>query len=349
MIVGITGLTSADNPVPGFGVARALRASARPGLVLVGLAYDPMETALYEEGLLDRAHHIPSPLREPAAFLARLAVIKAEAGLDLLIPNLDDEIPVLCALASDLKRLGVATYLPWVQALDMLEKQNLPRWTARRGVRISHPRTRVVAEAADLADLNPEALGYPCVVKGTRRGARVVYSAPELRLAVARVLAKDQRPAIVQDFVAGEAYSIAALADAEHRIRGLLPLKKLLVSSTGASWMGFTVADEAFLDIASRAAQALKWVGPMDIELLRKDQGDSQLIEINPRFPGWISFSAEVGPNLPAMLLDLAEGGDPGPLAPPPGGLMFVRRAVDIVTDISTFGLFSLSGEMHHE
>jgi carbamoyl-phosphate synthase large subunit len=349
MIVGITGLTSADNPVPGFGVARALRSCARSGLVLVGLAYDPLETALYEEGLLDRGHHIPSPVREPEAFLARLADIKAEAGLDLLIPNLDDEIPALCALAPALKRLGVATFLPKVQALDMLEKQNLPRWTARKGVRLAHPHTRVVAEAAELAELAPEHLAYPVVVKGTRRGARVVYSAPELRLAVARVLAKDQRPAIVQDFVSGEAYSIAALADAEYRIRGLLPLKKLLVSSTGASWMGFTVADEAFLDIASRAAQALKWVGPMDIELLRKDQDEYQLIEINPRFPGWISFSAEAGPNLPAMLLDLVQERDPGPLTPPPGGLMFVRRAVDIVTDINTFGLFSLSGEMRHD
>ena len=43
------------------------------------------------------------------------------------------------------------------------------------------------------------------------------------------------------------------------------------------------------------------WRGPFEIECVA-DGADIVLIEINPRFPAWVGFSAGVGVNLPERL-----------------------------------------------
>ena len=51
----------------------------------------------------------------------------------------------------------------------------------------------------------------------------------------------------------------------------------------------------------------IKWVGPVELEFIR-DSFDEEfkLIEINCRFPAWISYAKDVGYNLPLMAVDLA-------------------------------------------
>ena len=52
----------------------------------------------------------------------------------------------------------------------------------------------------------------------------------------------------------------------------------------------------------------INWVGPVEFEFIR-DSFDEEfkLIEINCRFPAWISYAKDVGYNLPLTAIDLAQ------------------------------------------
>ena len=69
--VAVTGLNATDNPAPGVGVMRALRA-ASPGDRLVGLAYDALDPGIYAKDLAAEVFLIPYPSHGVEAFLDRL-------------------------------------------------------------------------------------------------------------------------------------------------------------------------------------------------------------------------------------------------------------------------------------
>ena len=72
---------------------------------------------------------------------------------------------------------------------------------------------------------------------------------------------------------------------------------------------------------------ALDWTGGGEIELIRDQDGTPWLIEINPRFPAWISGAALLGVNLPAMLLE-ATTGVPHRRGPRNEGFVRVQREI---------------------
>jgi carbamoyl-phosphate synthase large subunit len=100
---------------------------------------------------------------------------------------------------------------------------------------------------------------------------------------------------------------------------------------------------------ARRLVAALKWKGPIEIEVMRDSQGAYQLIEINPRFPAWIYLSQGVGRNLPALLLSLALDEAPPPLAPPRPGMLFIRYAQETIVPLSSFENLMVEGRSQLE
>jgi carbamoyl-phosphate synthase large subunit len=61
LTVALTGLNAIDNPGPGLGVIRALRAEFK-NIRIIGLSYESLEPGLYLHDLVDRTYHIPSKL-----------------------------------------------------------------------------------------------------------------------------------------------------------------------------------------------------------------------------------------------------------------------------------------------
>lgn len=347
MIIGITGLFTGNDPVAGWGVARCLRALGPcSDHRLVGLVYGPLESGLYEKGLLDKAFQIPFPGQDPAGCAGRLRQIKDGCGLDALIANLDTELPFFAEKAPALEQWGIKTLLPDKNVLESVGKDKLAGLAHAKLGGLALPRTTVVTRG-ELRRLKKVAL--PCMVKSPLRGARRVSSADELHFRVKALLDEGNEAAVIQQIVEGEEFSVGALAAKTGDTLGLVMLKKMLTATNGTTWMGICVED-AVLDRHVRdLIGQLGWKGPIDVEVIHCDKdGRYYLIEINPRFPGWISFCAQVGVNLPAMLIDSLEGHTVR-AASAAAGEVFVRRAVDIVTDINTFGMMALTGEMDYE
>lgn len=112
LAIGVSGINAVDNPGPGVGVARSLKEDASLRARIIGLAYDAMEPGIYMDWVVDRSFIMPYPSGDGAAYFDRLAYIREQHGLDVIIPNFDAELPLYVKRAAELKALGIATFLP---------------------------------------------------------------------------------------------------------------------------------------------------------------------------------------------------------------------------------------------
>jgi len=96
---------------------------------------------------------------------------------------------------------------------------------------------------------------------------------------------------------------------------------------------------------------ALRWRGPLEVEILQSTKtGEYFVIEINPRFPAWIHLTAGAGLNLPYFAVRLALGLPlPSPMPNYRAGTLFVRIAIDQITDLSTFEQLAATGVLRSE
>lgn len=343
--IALSGLHRGQNPQPGCGVARGLRAGL-PGCRLVGLVYDTWESGAYEPGLFDAIWTMPYPRAGGERWIERFAQVAEAERIDLLIPNLDAEIETLLPVQERLAEPGVHTTMPERDAFDRRQKDRLA--VLCREIGVPHPRSIAVSDPTELLAASQE-LGFPLVVKGRLYGARVVSETTGLQRAVAEFGEAWGFPVILQERIDGEEYNLAGVGDGEGGLIGMVAQHKCLRSPEGKGLGGVTVDDPALDDLAARLVSGLRWRGPFELELIRSaDSPASYLLEMNPRFPAWIELAVGLGCNLPVAAAELAIGNRPAPLPRVAAGSLFVRHSYEIVTHISKFGSLTASGVLNH-
>ncbi|MCO4774075.1 MAG: ATP-grasp domain-containing protein [Deltaproteobacteria bacterium] len=340
--VAVTGLNATDNPGPGVPVVRALRSSPEFAGRIIGLAYDAMDPGLFLPDLLDGAMLIPYPSAGRDALFARLAHARRTFGVDVLIPTLDSELPALCDHEHVLRAMGIGVYLPTRAQYDMRSKARLFELCENHDVPV--PRSEVLNDPNALYSIH-ERFSFPIAVKGVFYGATIAYSASEAVAAFHKQAAEWGLPIIVQEFVAGEELNVAAIGDGEGGLIGAVPMKKLMLTKQGKGWAGVTIHDAPLMALARRAVAAMKWRGPLELEVIRDAAGGYHLLEINPRFPAWVDLSAGAGQNLPLACARLAAGESVGTLPDYRVGAAFVRASVNQLVDISAFEALTVHGE----
>lgn len=339
----MTALNTGHDPEAGRGVLKSLSAAGRD-YQLFGISYDYLSASLYEEGLMHRAFRFPLPIPgNEENFLENLASIKNTHGLDILIPNSDIDVPVMSEIQSYIRELNISVLLPTPEACRRIGKENLQLLRPKNSANWKHPKTWIVTPESfsTLKDLP-----VPCVIKNLVRGVSKASTRKELEILVGEKFREGQPILVVQELIKGEEFSIAVLADKDARLVGMVPIKKLLATKGGTTWMGVTVESGEFAHFVADLVSELGWTGPMDIEIIKDDQGEFYLIEINHRFPGWIYFASLAGINLVEIMVHLIQGKAIDRTVESETGLLFVRQAVDVVSDINRLGFFSLSGEM---
>jgi carbamoyl-phosphate synthase large subunit len=119
----------------------------------------------------------------------------------------------------------------------------------------------------------------------------------------------------------------------------------MLRTSAGKGFAGVVVADPDLDDRVNRIIKTLRWNGPFELEFLKAPGKPHALFEMNPRFPAWVEFPAQIGCNLPARLLEEMLHMRPAPLRVCPPGQMFVRHSVDVALDIGDIAQITITGE----
>ncbi|MEI7705096.1 MAG: ATP-grasp domain-containing protein, partial [Deltaproteobacteria bacterium] len=345
--VGLTGVNARpDNPGPGCAVARCLSESVGFRGRIVGLGYGTLDPGLYHPDDAAGGHLLPYPAAGADALMERLEEILAVEPLDAIIPSLDAELPNFIALQPELARRGVRTVLPGREQLRSRDKDRLPALCARAGV--ATPRVRPVSDPGFFERCTAEEEGawsYPLVVKGVLYDAYVVHDPAEAAYRFGQIARAWGYPVLVQAHVAGEEVNLTALGDGTGALVGPVMMRKQALTEKGKAWAGVAIDDGDLLSAGERIMQALRWNGPLELEMLRDDSGTLHVIEINPRFPAWIYLSHAVGRNLPAALLALQQGvrREDLPLSPPRPGVTFIRHAREIIVSMEEIVSVSMS------
>lgn len=345
--IAVTGLNSSENLAAGAPVIRSLRAVPAFTGKVVALAYDALDAGLYVPGLVDTSYLLPYPSQGLAALTARLSHVATQTPLDLIIPCLDSELQSFIRLESFLTAQGIHTLLPTEEQLVARTKANLAGLTARCGVAV--PETRVVFTRGHAAQ-GLAGLPFPIVVKGCFCEAYVAYTPAQAAGYFDRLAMRWGVPVIVQEYLTGIEFNVAALGDSTGKMLGAVAMRKVILSNTGKAWSGVTIHDPTLLTLVQDIFTGLRWRGPIEIEVLKAARdGQWYLLEINPRFPAWIHLATAAGQNLPFATVRAALGEVVQPFTTYAAGLRYVRYAQDMICDPAEFDRLTAIGEIRWE
>jgi len=341
--VAITGMNSQpDNPGPGLAVARCLKESPDFNGRIIGLGYDALDAGIYNSEYCDAGYLLPYPSSESFEHVNRLQEIHEKEKIDVLIPCLDSELPGMIRLAGLFEEMGIKTFLPTPEQLTMRDKDRLSELVNNK--KMAYPESINVSSTSFFHTCAEEGWEYPFVVKGVFYDAKIVYNVTQAIAAFNSISAQWGFPIIVQKFVPGQEYNVAALGDGKGNLAGMVMMKKMILTEKGKASAGVSVYDEDLHQACLEVMKTLRWKGPLEFEVMRDNEGKYYLIEINPRFPAWVYLTAGVGQNLPIKLLKMIAGESISESPSTNAGVLFIRHAMESIIPISSFESVAIEG-----
>jgi len=325
--IAVTGLNRGENPQPGYAVVHSLR-RAYPGITILGLIYDAMESGIFAEDGPDCSFTIPYPTAGTPALLERLDFILERHPIDILIPSLDAEIEPLIRAESQLASRGIRTFLPSLDAFRARAKSSLGKLC--RECDCETPRSELTSEV-DEASTAAEEIGYPVMIKGQYYDAHRVKNEAELSKAFHEISQIWGVPVLVQECIAGGEFNVLGVGDGRGGVTGLCCVRKMILSSKGKGLAAVTLREPRLEEITLRMIKHLNWRGPFELELMHDEESDIfHIIEMNPRFPAWVDFPSSFGVNFPAQVVSLITKGTFEPMPEVPAGRFFLRHQTEL-------------------
>ena len=341
--LAVTGLNNTDNPGPGVPVIRGAKESESFEVRVIGLVYENLEPGIYMEDLCDRVFQIPYPSSGSEELIERIAHIHQQEKIDVLIPNFDAELFSFMKYEQRLAEQGIKMFLPTLKQFQEREKDKLPEYGKKYEVKV--PDSLNITSVSQISDVE-EKFDYPVVVKGQFYDAIIAQNEEQAKQAFHKIAAKWGFPVIIQEFVKGTEVNVVALGDGKGNTVAAVPMRKQYITDKGKAWGGITLADEKMMDLTRTIIQKTKWKGGMELELIKTNEGDFYLVEINPRIPAWVYLAVGAGQNIPEALIKLALGMEVKPMKEYKIGKMFVRYSYDLIVDLERFAAISMNREI---
>jgi len=121
-------------------------------------------------------------------------------------------------------------------------------------------------------------------------------------------------------------YAVAAVGDGRGGVAGVAALRKVVPQRGSQRWVGVAAQDEGLLAAVRGFFSVSALRGAAELEIGRDGTG-YHVFRVEPRLPAWVQLFASYGPNLPAVLVRLAQGEPVAPPAELPGGPLLVGAA----------------------
>jgi carbamoyl-phosphate synthase large subunit len=273
-----------------------VEAFGRAGATTLAADVNELAPALYAA---DRRAIVPRV--DDPAYPAALAALVAEHGAGLIVPLADLDHRLLAAHRDD---LGALVLLPGPDTIALCEdKYQAHVFFEREG--IATPPTWLEGGL-------PESLEFPVLVKARRGfGSRHIYRAAD-RAELDFFLGHTGVESMVQRACTGEEFSIDVFCDTGARCLNAIP-RTMIESKGGESIKGMTIRDEELIEHGRRVAEAMRIVGPANIQCFREPDGSLPVTDVNPRFGGGFPLPTAAGSGYPELALALARGESPEP------------------------------------
>ena len=285
-------LTAGSRRVP---LVHAFR-SALKGLGTIGSVIvtdvNPLSPAVH---VADRSYRVPMA-NDPGYLEELLAICEAE-DVRLVVPTIDDELPIIGSAADAFRALGVVIGCsPQETSLLCNDKYATCLRLAEAGVPAA--RSYLPAQLSDRMTL-------PLFIK-PRAGRGAVGAFPVRNDDELDFFLHYVESPIVQEYLSGPEFTIDVLCDFDGRPLSIVPRERVVIRS-GVMDRGRTVHDKRLIALAEAACAAIRFHGPINIQC--RMRGDQPVIfEINPRFSGGIPLTLQAGADFPSMLVKLAMG-----------------------------------------
>ncbi|MBU0487386.1 MAG: ATP-grasp domain-containing protein [Bacteroidetes bacterium] len=341
--IAVSGLNNIDSPGPGVAVIRGLREAKSFDVRIIGLAYESLEPAIYMHNVVDRSYQIPYPSAGAEVLMERLEYIQEQENIQVIIPNFDAELYSFMKMEPRLKEIGISMFLPSLQQFEERHKVNLPEFGKKYKIKV--PDSRSIFDISELYTITRD-FSFPIVVKGKYYDASIAYNVEQAVNYFNKISAKWGLPIIVQEFVHGSEYNVCGLGDGKGNTIAAVPMRKQYITDKGKAWSGISIDNQKMLELTRNFVNLTHWRGGFELELIRTQENDFYLIEINPRIPAWVYLAVGVGQNIPEALVKLALGETVEPYTTYDVGKMFIRYSWDMIVDISEFEKLATIGEL---
>ena len=254
-------------------------------------------------GLYFSDDHYLVPLTTSPDYIPIIERICAKENIRLLIPTIDDELPLFGSYRDYFREKGILIPVS-SQEVNTICNDKYRTFQVLKDLGFDTPESYLPE------DLDVDRLSYPLFLKPRfgrgSVGAYPIHSESELRFFLDYV-----GEPIVQEFLHGEEFTIDLLTDFEGKVLSVVPRQRLLIRA-GVSDRGRTCKDAKLIELALSLARKLGVVGAANFQLMREGERAS-IFEINPRFAGGIPLTIASGADFPALLLRLAAGESPKP------------------------------------
>ncbi|MCR6672052.1 ATP-grasp domain-containing protein [Devosia ginsengisoli] len=214
------------------------------------------------------------PLANDPRFVESLIRLCKTLAIDLLVPGVDEELPVLAANRDEF--LPVRIMLPGLDYIEsMLDKLEMVAVLRQRGVTV--PASRLLTD--DLSDWTFPSICKPRTGRGSR-DVSVLNSIKEAEELIAR-LGLSARSMMVQEKIEGTEYTVQMSADANGDLRAIVPVKVDI--KRGITLRAITNNEPAVTSACRAIHEAVRAVGCYNIQLMLTPDGRAIPFEINPR------------------------------------------------------------------
>jgi carbamoyl-phosphate synthase large subunit len=231
-------------------------------------------------------------------FAASLLDVCRRHQVNLVVPGIDTELPILAAARETFTAEGIAILISSPETVAIgADKRRTHQWLVEQG--FPTVRQTTVAEALDHGDVWP----FPLFIKpaggSASEGAATVSSADDLRYLTR------EGDFVVQTVARGVEYTVDVLVNRAGKCVCAIPRRRIQVRS-GEVFKGVTHRRAELIDLAGRIAEALPGAyGPLNVQMFFDEaSGIIQVIEINPRFAGGFPLAWQAGGKFPRWIVE---------------------------------------------
>ena len=249
-------------------------------------------------GLYFGSKHYIVPLTTDTQYIPIIKSICFRERIHLLIPTIDDELPLFGRHAEEFLTTGIRVAVSNEHTSHICnDKYATAVFFESRGIPFA--RTWLPEQ------LSFPQLQYPMFLKP--RNGRGSVGAFMIRNERELLFFLDYVPdAVVQEYLNGKEYTIDLLADFRGNVISVVPRERMVIRS-GVTDRGQTLYHPEMIRLAVSAANALDIRGPANIQV-KLDGETAKIFEINPRFSGGIPLTIGAGADFPAWLIEMCLG-----------------------------------------
>lgn len=297
-----------------YGMA-AIRSLAKNGYEVIGA--DDRKLPLSLHSRYTKPYYIYPGAQKDGFWGAIIKIIEKEKP-DVMLPMISTKLVSL--ISQHRKEIEKYTRLlvPNYESLSVAEDN---RMTIEECEKIGIACPRILTEKQAIAELNKNAdrnnpvrvVVKPIQEIGGARGLRIVKDAESLKKA------KNENERIygnivIEEYIPGNTENMRTvnlMFDKKNRLAAYFTMKKMrqLPATGGITALSISTNEWELVDMVLPFFEKWRWQGPAEVEL-KIDSRDNRpkLIEINPRFWGYVGFPIRCGVNFPLIACKLAHG-----------------------------------------